>query len=81
MYLDTFSVFELISIALSWISKVLSTNLGENTHQSRTEMEKACIYFEERTGINSLLGHQGLKRVLREKLLGISALQVSLFIE
>lgn len=72
MHLNTFSVFKLISVALSWISKALSTNLGENTHQSRTE--KACIYFEERTDINSLLEHRGFKRDLREKLLGISDL-------
>lgn len=57
MHLNTFSVFKLISVALAWISKVLSTNIGENTPKSKTEMEKAYIYFEERTGINSLLGH------------------------
>jgi len=42
-------------------------------------MEKACVYFEEKTGMNSLLRHQRMKRVLREKLLGKSASQVSLF--
>lgn len=72
VYLNTFSIFKLISVALSWISKALSTNLGENTHLSRKE--KACIYFEERTDINSPLEHWGFKRVLREKLLGISDL-------
>lgn len=59
-----------MSVPLSWISKVLPTNLGENTHRSRTEMERACISFEERTGLNSLIGQQGFKRVLREKFLG-----------